>query len=315
MAAEPGTPLAGGGGRRDPLPSSVDPTVFDEAFLRQLERLTLVTRAAVRGGLKGIRRSVKRGRSAEFTDYRDYVLGDDLRSLDWNVYARLERLFVKLFVEEEDVTVHVLLDGSASMDAGTPDKLVFGKRAAAALAAIGLGSYDRVSIAVLQGRMARRLRPVRGIGRMSQVFADLSAVAPAPGPTELLPAARHYASSITQRGPLVLISDLFDAQAARAIGELAGARCEVAVLHTLSPDELDPPLEGDVRLVDRESGEGVDITADLAALDAYRARLAAWQAELEAVCRKRRAAYLAVPTTLPLADLVFAELRRRRVVA
>jgi uncharacterized protein (DUF58 family) len=297
-----------------PLASPVDPTVFDEAFLRQLERLTLLTRSAVRGGLKGVRRSIKRGRSAEFTDYRDYVLGDDLRSLDWNVYARLERLFVKLFVEEEDVTVHLLLDGSASMAFGTPDKLVFGKRATAALAAVGLGSYDRVSIAVLEGRIARRLRPVRGIGRMSQVLGDLSAARPTAGPTDLAAAARHYAASITQRGPLVLISDLFDEGTPRAISELAGTRCEVAVLHTLSPDELDPPLEGDVRLVDGETRAGVDITADLATLDAYRARLAAWQAELETTCHRRRAAYVPVSTTLPLTDLVFAELRRQRVL-
>ena len=308
---------SGGTGPRKPelLPSSVDSTVFDEAFLRQLERLTLVTRAAVRGGLKGVRRSVQRGQSVEFTDYRDYALGDDLRSLDWNVFARLEKLFIKLFVEEEDVTVHILLDASASMDSGTPDKLVFGKRAAAALAYIGLASYDRVSMAVLQGRTARRFPAVRGTGRVFQVLSDLSAVRPSEGPSDLAAGARHYAAQLTQRGPLVLISDLFDDAADRAISELAGTHCDVAILHTLSLDELDPPIEGDIRLVDRETGRGVDITADLGSLDAYRARLAAWQEHLDELSRKRGVAYLPVPTTLPLADLVFAELRRRRVVA
>ena len=315
MASEPREAAGGSGKRPDLLPSSVDPTVFDEAFLRQLERLMLVTKAAVRGGLKGVRRSVKRGQSVEFTDYRDYALGDDLRSLDWNVYARLEKLFIKLFVEEEDVTVHILLDASASMDGGTPDKLVFGKRAAAAMAYIGLASYDRVNIAVLQGRTARRFPPVRGTGRVFQVLSDLSGVKPHPGPTDLAAATRHYAAQITQRGPLLLISDLFDPQIERAISELAGTRCDVAVLQTLSTDELDPPIEGDIRLVDRETGEGVDITADLGVLDEYRARLAAWQDHLETVCRKRGVAYLPLATTLPLADLVYAELRRRRVVA
>jgi uncharacterized protein (DUF58 family) len=94
------SPPAGAGTRPVFLPTEVDPTVFDEAFLRQLERLLLLMRSPVRGGLKGGRRSVKRGQSVEFADYRDYTLGDDLRQLDWNVYARLERLFVKLFVEE-----------------------------------------------------------------------------------------------------------------------------------------------------------------------------------------------------------------------
>jgi uncharacterized protein (DUF58 family) len=303
--------------RRAPelLPSPVDPTVFDEAFLRQLERLMLVTRQAVHGGMKGVRRSTKRGQSVEFADYRNYSLGDDLRSLDWNVFARLEKLFVKLFIEEEDVTVHVLLDGSASMDTGAPSKLLFGKRAAAALAYVGLASYDRVNMAVLQGRAARRMPAVRGTGRVFRVLSDLSAVQPHDGPTDLAAAARHYAAQITQRGPLLLISDLFDPQAERAIAELAGTRCQVAVLHTLSPDELDPPLEGDLTLVDRETRGQVNVTVDLATLDRYKERLSEWQAGLERTCSRRGAAYLPISTTLPLADLVFAELRRRRVVA
>jgi uncharacterized protein (DUF58 family) len=300
---------------RDLLPSSVDPTVFDEAFLRQLERLMLVTKKAVHGGMKGVRRSVKRGQSVEFTDYRNYTLGDDLRALDWNLYARLEKLFIKLFIEEEDVNVHILLDASASMDGGTPDKLLFGKRAAAALAYVGLASYDRISMAVLQGKVARRFPPVRGTGRVFQVLSDLSGIKPHSGPTDIAAACRHYAAQITQRGPLILISDLFDDNAERAISELAGTRCEVAVLHTLSADELDPPLEGDLRLVDRETGAGVNVTADLFTLDSYKARLIAWQERLDEVSTKRRVGYLPTPTTMPLADLVFAELRRRQVVA
>ncbi len=147
------------------------------------------------------------------------------------------------------------------------------------------------------------------------MLADLSGVKPHPGPTDLAAACRHYAAQITQRGPLLLISDLFDPNVERAISELAGTRCDVAVLHTLSTDELDPPLEGDLRLVDRETGDAVNVTADLFALDAYRERLAAWQSRLDEVSTKRRVAYVPIPTTLPLSDLVFAELRRRQVVA
>src|SRR3954462_5320485 len=163
-------PAAKAGTRPAFLPSEVDPTVFDEAFLRQLERLLLIMRSPVRGGLKGGRRSVKRGQSVEFADYREYTLGDDLRQLDWNVYARLEKLFVKLFVEEEDVTVTFLLDASPSMAYGKPAKLLFAKRAAAALGYIALAGEDRVVTVALSGRTARRHSGLRGSGRIFRML-------------------------------------------------------------------------------------------------------------------------------------------------
>ncbi len=314
---EPGapSPAAGATGARPVfLPSEVDPTVFDEAFLRQLERLLLLMRSPVRGGLKGGRRSVKRGQSVEFADYRDYSLGDDLRQLDWNVYARLEKLFVKLFVEEEDVTVTLLVDASASMATGRPDKLTFAKRAAAALGYIGLASEDRVSVSALTGRVARRRPALRGSGRVFRLLADLSAIQAADGPTDLVAAARHAAAQLHGRGVVVLLSDLLDAGADRVIRELAATGSEMIVLHVLSPDELDPVLEGDLRLVDTETGDRVDITADLATIDAYKARLAAWKDGFADVAAKRRASYVDLASDVNLAELMFAELRRRRVL-
>ena len=296
------------------LPSDVDPTVFDEAFLRQLERLLLLMRAPVRGGLKGGRRSVKRGQSVEFADYRDYSLGDDLRQLDWNVYARLERLFVKLFVEEEDVTVTFLIDASASMASGHPDKLTFAKRAAAALGYIGLASEDRVVVSALGGRMARRQSSLRGSGRVFRLLSGLSAIGVAVGQTDLLASARHAAAQLRGRGVIVLVSDLLDPAADRVIRDLAATGSELIVLHVLSPQELDPILEGDLRLVDTETGDGIDVTVDLATIDGYKARLAAWQADFAELAAKRRATYVPLSTDLPLAELVFAELRRRRVL-
>ncbi|MDP9482403.1 MAG: DUF58 domain-containing protein [Chloroflexota bacterium] len=299
--------------RPDLLPSELDPTVFDEAFLRQLERLKLMLRQPVRGGLKGGRRSVKRGRSVEFADYRDYVMGDDLRQLDWNVYARLEKLFVKLFVEEEDVTVSLVVDASASMATGRPEKLLFAKRAAAALGYIGLASEDRVQLTVLGGRVARRRNALRGSGRVFRLLGDLSGIAPAEGPSDLVAAARHAAAQLHGRGLVILISDLLDPGADRVIRELAATGSELVILHVLSPDEIDPLLEGDLRLVDTETGEGIEVTVDLATLDAYRTRLATWRESLANLAARRRATYLPVSSDLALADLVFAELRRRRV--
>ena len=297
------------------LPSEVDPTVFDEGFLRQLERLLLIMKRPVRGGLKGGRRSVNRGQSVEFADFRDYSLGDDLRLLDWNVLARLEKLFIKLYVEEEDVTIHFLLDASASMAAGSPPKLLFAKRAAAALGYIGLASEDRVAVTALATRAARRHVALRGSGRVFRLLSSLSAIEPAPGPTDLVAAARHAAAQLSGRGVIILISDLLDPAADRVIRELAATRSELIILHVLSPDELDPPLEGDLRLIDSETGDGIDITADLPTLDAYRQRLAAWKQSFADLAAKRQATYVDLSSETHLNDLIFAELRRRRVLA
>jgi uncharacterized protein (DUF58 family) len=302
------------GGHPAFLPSDVDPTVFDEDFLRRLERLAVLVRRPVRGGLKGGRRSVKRGQSVEFADYRDYSLGDDLRQLDWNVYARLEKLLVKLFIEEEDLTVALLVDGSASMAHGAPDKLVFAKRAAAALGYVALAAEDRVVLASLAGRTSRRRAALRGSGRAFRLLAELSAIQPAAGPTDLVAACRHALAQVTGRGVIVLVSDLLDPGAERALRDLAGTGSEVIVLHVLAPDEVTPTLEGDLRLVDAETGATVDVTLDLAARERYTDRVEAWRNELATLAAKRRIAYVPLTSDLPLADLVFAELRRRRVV-
>ena len=317
-AAPSERPAAGAGpaagARQAFLPSEVDPTVFDEAFLRQLERLLLLMRSPVRGGLKGGRRSVKRGQSVEFADYREYTPGDDLRQLDWNVYARLERLFVKLFVEEEDVSVTLLIDASASMATGRPAKLLFAKRAAAALGYIALASEDRVAVSALTGRVARKRASMRGSGRIFRLLADLSAIEPTDGPTDLVAAVRHAAAQLHGRGVVILISDLLDPAADKIIRELAATGSELIVMHVLSPDELDPLLEGDLRLVDVETGDGIDVTVDLATIDAYKARLSAWKAGFANLAAKRRSSYVDLSSEANLADLMFTELRRRRVL-
>jgi uncharacterized protein (DUF58 family) len=325
MDGLPATPLPGAGGpEAEPrargaarpafLPSDLDPTVFDEGFLRQLERLQVLMRAPVRGGLKGGRRSVKRGQSVEFADFRDYSLGDDLRQLDWNVLARLEKLFIKLYVEEEDVTIHFLLDASASMESGHPSKLLFAKRAAAALGYIGLASEDRVAITALGGRAGRRQVALRGSGRVFRLLSALSGIAAADGPTDLTAAARHTAAQLTGRGVVILLSDLLDPNADRVIRELAATGSELIILHLLSPQELDPALEGDLRLVDVETGDGIDVTVDLATLDGYKTRLAAWREGFADLAARRRATYVPLSTNVALTDLMFAELRRRQVV-
>lgn len=290
------------------------PPLFDEAFLRRLEQLELASRRLTAGRIKGERRSTKRGQSVEFADYRNYTHGDDLRQLDWNVYARLEKLFVKLFVEEEDVTVHVLVDASASMNFGDPNKLEFACRAAAALAYLGLAHLDRVSVAFLGDGHASTLRPLRGKGRVFEVFRFLSEPR-AERLTGLAAAAREYAGRLRGSGPLLLISDLMDPGYLDALRDLAGTRCQLSVLHVLAPEELDPDVPPDARLVDTETGQGIEVTGDDDLVDRYRTRLGEWQAEIAAFVARRGGSYVSVPSDLDLADLLFDVLRRRRITA
>ncbi|MFL5749769.1 MAG: VWA domain-containing protein, partial [Chloroflexota bacterium] len=212
------------------------------------------------------------------------------------------------------VTITLLVDASASMASGTPHKLLFAKRAAAALGYIGLASEDRVAISALGGRASRRHTALRGSGRVFRLLSTLSTIEAAPGPTDLVAAARHAAAQLSGRGVIVLISDLLDPAADRVIRELAATRSELIVLHVLSPEELDPTLEGDLRLVDAETGDGIDVTADLPTLDAYRERLTAWKAGFAQLAAKRRATYVDLASDTHLNDLIFAELRRRRVL-
>src|SRR5438093_13597498 len=136
--------------------------ILDPTFLKKLERLSLVTRRPFAGQMKGEKRSVKRGTSVEFADYREYILGDDLRYVDWNMAARLEKLFVKLFIEEEDLYLALLIDTSKSMDFGNPNKLHFAARLAAALGYIGLSNYDRVSVSAFAAGLGAGLPTKRG---------------------------------------------------------------------------------------------------------------------------------------------------------
>jgi uncharacterized protein (DUF58 family) len=289
------------------------PPLFDETFLRRLEQLELASRRLTAGRMKGERRSVRRGQSVEFADYRNYAAGDDLRQLDWNVYARLERLFIKLFVEEEDVTVHVLVDASRSMDFGEPNKLDFARRAAAALAYLGLAHLDRVSVAFLGDGQATWMRPLRGKGRALELFEFLSAPR-RERLTGLADAARAYASRLRGTGPLLLLSDLMDPGYLDALRDLAGTRCQLSVLHVLSPEEIDPEVPPDARLVDNETAQGVEVTGDADLNDRYRARLAEWQEEISAFVGRRGGSYVVIPSDLDLSDLLFDVLRRRRVV-
>jgi len=289
--------------------------LFDLSLLRRLDRLSLVARHVRAGQVAGERRSTRRGTSVEFADYRDYTRGDDLRRVDWNIYARLERAFVKLFEEEQDLAVHILLDGSGSMDWGGGDrgenKWVYARRLAASLGYVALVSGDRLQVTLLQvASLPASFGPVRGRGHALRLFEWLEGLGPE-GTTDLNASLRAYAISAGRPGLVVLISDLFSpAGIVEGVTLLAARGYEVAVIHVLAPDEVEPPLAGDLRLLDVETGGPQEVTIDAQVRALYRRRLAAWRDEMRAACRARDVHYVPVETDTPFERVVLYDLRR-----
>ncbi|HLF27544.1 MAG TPA: DUF58 domain-containing protein [Anaerolineae bacterium] len=293
--------------------------IFDESTLRKLTRLALVASRVRAGALKGERRSTKRGTSVEFADYRNYVHGDDLRRMDWNVYARLDRPFIKLREEEEDLAVHVLVDASQSMrwGDGEHDKFAYALRLAAALGAIALADGDRLTIAVFKTSQARRETSevsLRGQQHLLRLLKFLEAQTPA-GATDLNLSLRDYAVAARRPGLAVLISDLFSPDGYQAgLTQLQSRGYEAILIHLLAPDELDPPLSGDLRLVDTETGHAQEVSLDGGLRELYRRRVRAWREEIQAYCRKRTIRFLPVTTNRAWDEVVLLEMRRAGVV-
>ncbi len=293
--------------------------LLPEKVRRQLEPLMLVAHRVRAGAMKGERRSVKRGTSLEFADYRNYVPGDDLRRLDWNVYARSDRPTVKLMEDEEDLSVHLLLDTSASMNwpqdgASEHNKLLFGQRLLAGLAYISLTSNDRLRLAVLSTDSAGQFGPVRGRGQTVAMMRYVTALS-AGGTTDLNATLRAYALRAGRPGLCIVISDLLSPPGyVDGLNALLGAGHEVVVAHVLSPDELTPPLAGDLRLIDSETGTAQEISIDPALRAAYQQRISDWRDDIRATCGKRGAHYLPLSSDTTPERVMLYDLRRLGVV-
>ena len=282
-------------------------------LLARLERLELVSRKVFRGRMKGERRSKRKGQSVEFADFRNYVPGDDLRLIDWNLYARLDQLFLKLFLEEEDLHLYALVDASDSMNFGDPTKLHVAKQLAAALGYVGLCRADRVSVAAL-GPPGRSAPVLRGRASLWKMLNYLDTVEPGHN-VSLYEGIRDFSIRNSGTGVVVLITDLMDkAGYESALRMLVGRRMDVFVMHVLSPEEVDPPLRGDRRLIDVEDGDNAEITINAYVLERYKETLKSFIGSVKQFCSRRSIVYIPVHTDTPVETIVTRYLRERGVV-
>jgi uncharacterized protein (DUF58 family) len=300
-------------------------------LLRRLEQFQLLAARRAKSSLKGERRSRARGHSVEFADYRDYVPGDDFRYLDWNLYGRLERLFLKLYEEERELPVRIFLDASESMTFGEPRKFDFARRVAAAIGYVALSGFDRVSVipfpelpsepgpnpaAWLAERAARAgLRSVRGKRSALQFFANLSAVT-AGGPADLNQALRRGALEARQAGVAVVLSDFLDPRGyAAGLTALLGRGFQVDLVQVLAPEELSPASFGDLRLVDSESGATREVTFGRFRLKAYQQTVQNFIQRLREFCQARGFNFFTTTSNTALEELLLRKLRQAEVWA
>jgi len=296
------------------MTSTQSAPLLSPQLLAQLERLELVSRKIFRGRMKGERKSKRKGQSVEFADFRQYVPGDDLRFIDWNLFARLERLYLKLFLEEEDLHFYALIDASTSMEFGEPTKLQYAKQLAAALGFIGLCRADRVRIETL-GTSSRQPGPVlRGRSSLWRMQQYLESVEGGQN-VSLAEGVKNFCLRNTGKGILVLLTDLMDKEGyERALRFLVTQQMDVYVLHILSPEELNPEVKGDLRLIDSEDDDVAEITVSRPLLDKYKRTLSAFVDGAREFCTRRGMSYLMVSSQTPVETLVANYLRRRGLV-
>jgi len=297
-----------------------DALLLPEKIRTKLDPLMLVASRIRAGAMKGERRSIKRGTSIEFADYRNYVPGDDLRRLDWNVYARLERPTIKLLEDEEDLSVHLLLDTSASMDwqgeesGEDENKLLFAQRLFSGLAYISLTSNDSLMLTAMNDRGLQHFGPVRGKGQTVPMLRYVRGL-DAGGITDLNITLKDYALRVRRPGLCFILSDLFSPSGyLDGLNALLSKGFEVVILHILSQDEITPPIAGDLRLIDVETGEAQEVSVDATMRSLYQQRFDAWREDIRSECTRRGAHYLMLATDAAWEKTILYDLRRLGLV-
>ncbi len=296
-----------------PRPTRVD-ELIDGTLMSKLDQVDVLSRKIFAGKLQGERRSKKRGISVEFADYRHYVHGDDLRFVDWNIYARLDRLFLKLFLEEEDLSLVLVLDASASMNWGNPGKFLYAQQLAMALGYIGLTNQNRVTLYAFNDEGVQPLPSLRGRRRTREMGSWLLDLEPA-GASGFPDAMRQIALGRQGKGVMVILSDfMFKEGYEKGLRYLAGGGYDTYCLQVFSPEEVDPArhgLAGDLKLTDIEDEDTAEVTVSAALLKRYKENLNAYCGKLRDFCIRRGIMHITIDTSLDLTTVLLDYLRKR----
>jgi uncharacterized protein (DUF58 family) len=285
--------------------------LLDPSFMARLDQLDVMSRKLLAGKLKGERRSKRRGQSVEFADFRNYVVGDDLRFIDWNIYARLDKLFLKLFLEEEDLSLYVLVDVSKSCDYGEPNKALYMKKVAAALGYIGLVNYNRVSVVAMADGVVAETGAMRGRRRVAQMLDFVNKLQPT-GASHFTESCKRFALSHRQKGVCVVLSDFFVKEGfEEGLKYVAGGKYDLFAVQCLSPQEIDPDLQGDLKLRDLEDDDTAEVSITQPLIKQYKASLNAYCLQLKEYLTRRGGTYLFSSTAVPFDTLVLNYLRER----
>jgi uncharacterized protein (DUF58 family) len=298
-------------GRKGPVATRAgDDDLFDDDFQRKLDYLALVSKRVFAGRMRAERRTKKTGAGVEFADHRDYQPGDDFRYLDWNVYQRFDRLLLRLFEEEEDLAIYLIVDASTSMGFADAQKLRYAKRVAAALAYVGLANLDRVSISSTTDRVMGRMPQTRGKARIFKVFRFLKELKP-DGQTNLEDALKSFVAQNKKRGLVVLASDLYDPHGfERGINVLRYNKFDPFVVHVVDKQEAKPKLAGDVLLYDCETGDEREVTVTAKVLERYGQAYEEYLEEAKRFCTSRQVSYFRADVTVPFDELILRVFRR-----
>jgi uncharacterized protein (DUF58 family) len=304
--------------------------LFDEELLARLRRLVLLSRRAIAQGIAGEHKSRRRGSSPEFSDFKSYSQGDDYRRIDWNIYSRLDELFIRLSEVTTELTVHILVDASHSMAwrgaEATPSKFAYARRLAGSLAYVSLWHFDRIVITPFSDLPAPSYGPVQGRSHIQPTLRYLTSMRAA-GTTNLLESIQRYTSARSRQGMLIVISDLLSGEPESLTEALRYARnrgWQPSIIHIVDPAELSPApyVRGrdserpvTLELIELENGERLRITADDDLIARYRAAVDRWQADLAAACLAEKADYVLLQTDWPFESLVLSRLHEAGLVA